>query len=102
MTDDGLITNKILLRHIQANAGSLDRLSRKVDGLGKRLGNLEGKFGSLAGKVGSLEHTMNQGFEEAHMDRQSIHEDLDATIRMQTKHDHQIAVLTGGPMPEDY
>ena len=88
MTDDGFITNKILLDHIQGNTAAVDRLSKRVDGISQRLD--------------CLEITVKEGFEEARQDRQNLHDDLDATIRMQATHEQKIAVLTGGPMPEDY
>lgn len=89
MTDNGAITNQMLLEHIQAGKSELKlEFSRRFDRLERR--------------VDHLEVQMKQGFEDARLDRQGIHDDLDATIRMQAKHDHQIAVLAGGPLPEEF
>jgi hypothetical protein len=88
MTDDGVITTKILLEHIQVNTAAVGKLSSKVD--------------SLSERVDGLEKTMKKGFEEAKQHRDNLQEDLEATISMQFEHKKQLAVLTGGPMPEEH
>lgn len=82
---DAIIDTRVLLEHIQGLRGEMTQ-----------------RFDRLEKKVDRLEIRVERGFEEAQEDRQGIHEDLDAVIRKQAKHDYQIAVLTGGPMPEDY
>ena len=85
MTDDGVITNKILLEHIQGLRGEMVQ-----------------RFDTLEKRVDRLAQEVKQGFKQARDDREAIREDLDATIRMQALHDKKIAVLAGDPLPEDY
>ncbi len=95
MTDDGAITNRILLDHIMVNTGAIDRLSRRVDGL-------SGSVDGLSQRVDRLEEKMDRKFEEAKQHRDNLQEDLEATILMQFKHQKQLAMITGEPMPEEY
>lgn len=92
MTDDKDITTRILLGHMQAGFNRIDRQFKHMDE----------RFQQIDKRFDRLERRVEEGFEEARVDRQGIHEDLDATIRLQAKHDQQIAILTGGPMPEGY
>lgn len=82
MTDDGAITNQMLLEHMQASI-----LSSKVEVL-QRIDKLEGR-------VDRLQERVEKGFEEARQHRQALQEDLDATIRTQFKHQKQLALLSG-------
>jgi len=75
------ITNKMLLEHMQAMK---NELIQKFYGL-------ENRFSGLENKVSHLEQKMDQGFEEARQHREAMQEDLDATIRMQAKHDKKLA-----------
>lgn len=75
---DSIIDNRLLLEHIQ------------------------GLRGEMTQRFDRLEKRVERGFKEAQQDREGIREDLEATIRMQAKHDHQIAVLAGGPLPEEF
>jgi|GEM_PF-1155880 len=123
MADDRIITTKLLLEHIQANAGTIERLSHKVDrlsesinsvthtvdGLSYTMTSLSQTVDGLSERVNSIDHKLNrleyvvkEGFEDAREDRQGLHDDLDATIRMQADYQTNLAVLTGGPMPEEY
>lgn len=81
MTDDGTITNKVLFDHIQ-------------------LGRKETR--ELKKDLVRLEKKVDEGFEHARVHREAIEEDLKATIQMQFRHEKELAVLTGRPMPEDY
>ncbi len=85
MTDDGLITNRMLLEHIQALRNDMTH-----------------GFSSVHQRIDRLEQSVDRRFEEARQDRQVIREDLEATILTQFDHGKQIAVLAGKPMPEDY
>lgn len=74
MADD--VTIKMLLEHMQAMEG---RLLTQIGGLGKRLGGVEQR-------LTALEERVDRGFEDARRHRESLQEDLDATIRLQGKH----------------
>ncbi len=76
MTNDGIITNRMLLEHQQAMKSELS----------ERINHLEQK-------VDRLEQKVDRGFEEARQHRQALQEDLDATIRLQGKHSEQLAQL---------
>jgi hypothetical protein len=89
MTDDGIITNKMLLEHIQAGNNSLRHEFKKdIERLEKKM---DRKFADV-----------DRRFEEARTHREGIQEDLEATIKMQASHDRELAVLTGRPLPEEY
>jgi hypothetical protein len=95
MTDDGTITNRMLLEHIQAGKNELKQE------FGRRFNRLE-KW------VDRLEIEMKSGFQQvrselnaARIHREMLQEDLDATIRMQFQHQKQLAVLSGSPLPEE-
>lgn len=92
MTDDGLITNRMLLEHIQALRNDMNQGFDRVDN----------RFSRLELRVDQLEQKVDRGFEEARQDRQIIREDLEATILTQFEQGKQIAVLAGKPIPEDY
>lgn len=85
MTDDGTITNRMLLEHQQA-------MKRE-----------------LTDRINTLEQKVDRGFadndrrfEEARRHREGLQEDLEATMMMQYRHEKELAVLTGRPAPEEY
>ncbi len=80
---DEIITNGILLEHIQAIHGEL--LTVKQD--------LQQQIARVDAKVDRLEQKVHQGFEEARQHRQALQEDLDATIRMVGKHEVKLTRL---------
>lgn len=92
MTDDGIITNRMLLEHIQAGDNSL---REELKSFRKEV---KEEFKKIERKFVEVDHR----FEEAHVHRGAIQEDLEATIRMQAEHESQLAVLTGRPSPENY
>lgn len=81
MTDDGVITNRMLLDHMQAMKHEL-------------IERFNGRFNGLEVRVDRLEQKVERGFEEARQHRQALQEDLDATIRLQGKHSEQLAQLS--------
>lgn len=85
MTDDGVITNAMLLQHIQAGDNGLKQQIKKLEQ------KMDRKF-----------EEVDRKFEEARQHREAIQEDLYATIKMQAAHERELAVLTGRPLPEDY
>ncbi len=91
MFDDGAITGQILLDHIQSS-----KLELKQD-----IRDLSGRFDQMEKRVDRLEYLMDQGFKEAREHREALQIDLDATIRMQFKHDKELAVLTGRLIPDE-
>jgi hypothetical protein len=85
MTDDGTITNRMLLEHMQAGDNALKQ------------------------ELKELKKEVQQGFQkvdlqlqEAKEHREAIQEDLDATIKMQASHEQELAMLSGRPQPENY
>lgn len=103
MTDDGTITNRILLEHIQAGDNSLREELRNLKT------EMKEGFQRVDGRMNRLEEKVDRGFadihyrlEQARVHREAIQEDLDATIRKQAIHDRKLAMVTGGPLPEDF
>jgi DUF917 family protein len=82
MADD--ITNGMLLEHMQ---GMKHELLQKIS-------DLDRKFtGELHGSIGRLERKVDRGFDEARLHRQALQEDLEATMRMLSKHEATFARL---------
>ena len=77
------ITLRTLLLHMQ---GMKNDLQQQILGLDKKVGKIEIK-------LTNLETEVHEGFMEARLHRESLQEDLDATIRMQYKHDKKLARL---------
>lgn len=78
MADD--ITNVVLLQHIQAMKSSLELQIAAVDQKVDR-------------NTSALTSEMRKGFEEARQHRQALQEDLEATMRMLSKHETKLARL---------
>ncbi len=91
MFDDGAITGRILLDHIQSS-----KLELKQD-----IRDLGTQVDSLEKRVDRLEQQMERGFKEAYEHREALQIDLDATIRMQSRHERELAVISGRPLPEE-
>ena len=81
------ITLQVILEHIQASKNDLQqqiaRLDGKVDNLEKRMilgfENVRLKF-----------EDVDRQFEDAHLHRQALQEDLEETMRVQMKHGRQL------------
>ena len=78
MADD--ITNIVLLQHIHAMKSSLEEQIAAVDQ-------------KIDRNTAILTSEMRKGFEEARQHRQALQEDLEATMRMLSKHDTKLARL---------
>lgn len=74
---DDVITNRMLLEHMQGMKNELKEQTRGIEG---RLTRLESK--------------VDRGFEEAKIHRQALQEDLEATMRQQGKHERKLTSLT--------
>ncbi len=92
MTDDGVITNRMLLEHQQAMKSEFSL----------RIGRLERKVDQGFASVDRRFFEVDRRFEEAGQHRQALQEDLEATIQMQSTHQKKIAVLAGEQLPEEY
>lgn len=98
MTDDitlrhaqghsGGVTNKVLLEHMQ---GMKYELQQQIAGLGKRIDGLDMRISGLDLTVKNLAGEMHQGFEEARLHRTALQEDLEETMRVQSKHAVKLA-----------
>ena len=84
------ITNIVLLKHMQ---GMKNDLQQQIADLDVKIGGLDTKIGSLDTKVSRLEKRVAEGFEDARLHRQALQEDLEATMRMLSKHDAKLARL---------
>lgn len=82
------ITKAMLLEDIQAIKNDLQG---QIGNVTTRLTGLEGSITNLAIEMRHGLSRMDQRFEEARLHRQALQEDLDATIRMQGKHETAIA-----------
>ena len=78
------ITNIVLLEHMQGMKNDLQQ----------QIADLDAKIGGLDGKVSRLDKKMTEGFEDARLHRQALQEDLEATMRMLSKHDAKLARLS--------
>lgn len=96
MTDDGVITNRMLLEHIQAGKHELKQE------FGRRFDHLEKRVDTLEMEMRNGFNSVRRELDEARRHREMLQEDLHATIKMQFQHQKQLAVLTGGPLPEEY
>lgn len=90
MADD--ITNGVLLEHIQGMRNDLQQqinsLKQQMTGLGQ---SLQQQISTLDRKVTHFSEEMHQGFEDARLHRQALQEDLEETMRVQSKHAAQLA-----------
>lgn len=91
MIDDGVITGKVLLQHMQGMKGDLqtqiERLEKKVD---KTIERMDQGFERMDRGF----EVMREGFEDARLHREALQEDLYATMRVQAKHGRKLARLT--------
>ncbi|MFH0770417.1 MAG: hypothetical protein V1926_03495 [Candidatus Peregrinibacteria bacterium] len=83
MVDD--ITNKVLLEHIQ---GLRNDLQQQINTLQQQS---VGAQKSLQQQISVLAVEMHQGFEEARQHRNALQEDLEETMRVQSKHSALLA-----------
>lgn len=88
MVDD--ITNIMLLQHMQ---GMKSDLQLQIAAVYQKITALEKKTGGVEKNMASMAEEMRNGFEEARMHRQSLQEDLEATMRMLSKHSTKLARL---------
>lgn len=88
---DEIITNGVLLQHIQAIHGEMltmnNGLQQQINGLGQQIVGLRLEMNQRFFEV-------NQKLEEARQHRQALQEDLDATIRMVGKHQVKLAKIS--------
>ncbi len=89
MADD--ITNIVLLQHIQAMKSNLESQIASVD---QKVSSVDQKVASVNQKVDKNTMEMRTGFEEAHQHREALQEDLEATMRMLSKHESKLARLS--------
>ena len=85
MADD--ITNVMLLRYLERMKADLER---QITALNEKL---SGRIDRLEVTMGNLTVEMRTEFEEAHQHRQSLQEDLEATMRMLAKHERKLAKM---------
>jgi chromosome segregation ATPase len=85
MSDE--ITNKVLLKHMQAMKNDLQQ---QITGLDNKITGLDNKITGLDNKIDNVERRLKKhiddGLLEAKEHRQALQEDLEATIAMQSKH----------------
>ena len=81
--DDGIITTRTLLEHIQ---GMKSDLQTQITDVAQSLKDLKKD-------VTNLTESTKRGFEEAREHRQALQEDLNATIRMVGKHEVKLAKI---------
>lgn len=92
MTDDGTITNRMLLEHQQAMKRELtDRITALEERVDRGFTDVNHRFMDV-----------DRRFDEARRHREGLQEDLEATMMMQYRHEKELAVLTGRPEPEEY
>jgi predicted nucleic acid-binding Zn-ribbon protein len=88
------VTNIVILQHMHLMKSSLEQqiiaLDQKVATLDRKITAVDEKVDSNAT---SLRTEMRRGFQEAHEHRQALQEDLEATMRMLSKHDRKLARL---------
>ena len=85
MDDDGIITGKMLLEHMQFQFNTVHQ----------GFSAMNRRFDALEMRVDRLEQRVERGFEEARVHREMLQVDLDATIRMQFRHEKELATLSG-------
>ena len=85
MADD--ITNIVLLQHIQTMKSTLESQMQAMKD------SLESQIAALDQKVDRNTMEMRVGFEEARQHREALQEDLEATMRMLSKHESKLARL---------
>ncbi len=92
MIDDGVITGKVLLQHMQGMRSDLqtqiDRLDKRMD---RGFEKMDQGFARMAQGFARMEHRMEQGFSEAEEHRVALQEDLCETMRIQAKHGRKLA-----------
>lgn len=82
------ITLRVILEHIQASKNDLQRQIIQLDA--KFTGKFDALDAKFEGKLARLERQMIQGFEDARLHRQALQEDLEETMRVQSKHARQL------------
>jgi hypothetical protein len=91
MTDDGTITNRMLLEHMQ---GQKNELMQRIEESNQEL---KREFGQ---RFDRLEREIRNGFEEAHQHRQALQEDLEVTMKEQFAQKRQIAAMAGSSVED--
>mgnify|MGYP001571616726 CR=1 FL=1 len=85
MADD--ITNKMLLEHMLAMK---NYLQTQITDVKKQITDVKKQVTDVKTGVHGLREEMHQGFTEAQEHRQALQEDLEATMRMQAKHQEKL------------
>lgn len=86
MADD--ITNQVLLDHMQSMKFELQQEMR-----GMKF-ELQHEIRDVQKNLKNLEERVERGFEEARLHREALQEDLEATMRMQAKHQRKLEKLS--------
>jgi methylphosphotriester-DNA--protein-cysteine methyltransferase len=90
MADD--ITNTVLLQHIQAMKGALETQMQAMKvGLESQMQAMKS---DLTSQISALDAKMQAGFEEARQHREALQEDLEATMKVLSKHERKLARLS--------
>ncbi len=85
------ITNIVLLQHIHEMKSGLEvQIAALKNSLEQQIAAMDQK---LDLKTGMLANEMRKGFEEARQHRQALQEDLEATMRMLSRHEKKLARL---------
>jgi hypothetical protein len=85
------VTNIVILQHMHLMKSSLEQQILGVkSSLEEKIAVLDQK---IEGKTTSLTAEMRRGFQEAREHRQALQEDLEATMRMLSRHDRKLARL---------
>ena len=78
------VTNKVLLEHMQAMKNDLQ----------KQITEIKIDIKGIKGDLSSLSQKVDHGFEDAHLHRQALQEDLEATMEKQYQQGQQLARLS--------
>lgn len=81
------VTNGMILRHMQ---GMKYELEQKIGSLGQKMNVVKN---ALQLQIVRLEQKVDQGFDDARRHRQALQEDLEETMRVQSRHDTKLARL---------
>ncbi|MFA6038966.1 MAG: hypothetical protein WCV62_03510 [Candidatus Peribacteraceae bacterium] len=84
------ITNAMLLEHMQAMRSGLEQ---KMGSLEQKMGSMEQKIENVKMDLQDFKMEVREGFEDARLHRRALQEDLEATIKLQAKHDSAISRL---------
>ncbi len=87
MTDDGVLTGRMLLTHIQ---GVKSDLQTQINALAK---TMDRGFAEMRQGFAEMTREMRQGFKETNEHITALQEDLYETMRVQRRHGKKLARL---------